>query len=182
MLLAIMVSLSGCGNSRTKVPDLLTPEAPVGFRTLDYTRAGIELAVPRNWPVLGERSPGIAVASSGQAVIALWRFPRTAAPPVGSPALQAASNALLAAAQRRDPGMKLIRSGVLTVDGSPAVELDAFEQVGGQLRRVRSLHVYLAGAEVVLEEYAPPAAFHAVDHLVFSPVRRSLRLLTARPS
>jgi hypothetical protein len=54
--------------------------------------------------------------------------------------------------------------------------------VGGQLRRVRSLLVYLAGAEVVLEEYAPPAAFHSVDHLVFSPVRRSLRLLSAQPS
>jgi hypothetical protein len=38
------------------------------------------------------------------------------------------------------------------------------------------MHVYLPGAEVVLEEYAPPALFHRIDHAVFSPVKRSLRL------
>jgi hypothetical protein len=42
---------------------------------------------------------------------------------------------------------------------------------------VRSTHVYVPGAEYVLDEYAPPAMFHAVDHAVFSPIKRSLRLV-----
>jgi hypothetical protein len=31
----------------------------------------------------------------------------------------------------------------------------------------------------VLDEYAPPTAFHTVDHDVFSPLKRSLRLFPA---
>ena len=62
---------------------------------------------------------------------------------------------------------------------APAVELDALERVGGQLRRVRSIHVFLAHAEIVLDEYAPPGQFHAVNRAVFTPVRRSLALTGA---
>jgi hypothetical protein len=35
------------------------------------------------------------------------------------------------------------------------------------------------GAELVLDEYAPPDLFAAVDRSVFVPVRRSLALLGA---
>jgi hypothetical protein len=42
---------------------------------------------------------------------------------------------------------------------------------------VRSVHVYGPTSEVVLDAYAPPASFHPLDHAVFSPVKRSLRVL-----
>jgi len=45
-----------------------------------------------------------------------------------------------------------------------------------QARRVRSVHVFFGGAEYVIDEYAALRYFHTVDHSVFSPVKRSLRL------
>jgi len=68
---------------------------------------------------------------------------------------------------------------VATVAGYPAIELDAFEQLKGSPRRVRSTHVFTGTSEVVLDEYAPTAIFHSVDHAVFSPLKRSLRLTSA---
>jgi hypothetical protein len=120
------------------------------------------------------------VASSGPATIALWRYRAATPEPVGSVGLGAARAALLGAARARQPKLQLIRSAIVEVDGHGAVELDTIQTLNGQLRRVRSMHVYLPGGELVLEEYAPPSLFHSVDHTVFSPVKRSLRLLTAR--
>jgi hypothetical protein len=87
--------------------------------------------------------------------------------------------ALVAAARRRDPRLRLIRAGVSAIGSLPAIELDAFEQIAGHTRRVRSTHVFTATSELVLDEYAPPGVFHTVDHAVVSPVKRSLRLLTS---
>jgi hypothetical protein len=73
----------------------------------------------------------------------------------------------------------LIRASVGLVDGYPAIELDAFERINGRPRRVRSTHVFTGSSEVVLDEYAPAALFHSVDHAVFSPLKRSLHLSPA---
>jgi hypothetical protein len=176
-ILAALVLLAGCGNSRTPAPNLLLPATPDGFHALGYPKAGVALLAPRNWAVLSPKAPLVTVFSSGPAVVALWRFASSSPSPTGRPALEQALTALLAAARHRDPGLRLIRSGILTIDHHSAVELDAFEQIAGSPRRVRSVHVYVPGAELVLEEYAPAAMFHAVDHAVFSPVRRSLELI-----
>lgn len=179
MLLPALVLLSGCGNSRTAVPDLAKPAPPTGFEELVYPRAGVRLEAPRNWLVSAERSPLVMVTSSGPAVIDLWRYRRAAPPPVTATELTAARRALLAAARAQDRSLELVRSAVVTVSGRGAIELDTLQTMDGQRRRVRSMHLYVPGGELVLEEYAPPALFHAVDHLVFSPVRRSLRLTGA---
>ena len=144
---------------------------------LGYPNAGIALLAPRDWNVIAEQAPMVALFSSGDAVVTVYHFPRTAPPPSGQPALSATRDALLSAARAREPQLQLIRSGFLTVDKAAAVEIDAFERIDGVRRRVRSLHVYVPGSEIVIDEYAPPAIFHAVDHAVFSPVRRSLRLI-----
>lgn len=177
--LCSVVFVSGCGNTRTKVPTTTAPAAPAGFHTLGYPQAGVVLSAPSNWSVQASASPQVATISSGPAVVALWRFPRSSPLPAGARALQAALRQLVAMAQARDATLQLIRSRVETIDGVPAVELDAFERIGGQERRVRSTHVFTPAAELVLDEYAPPAIFHAVDHAVFSPVKRSLRLSPA---
>jgi hypothetical protein len=176
-VLVIVLVLAGCGTSRPAVPSLLTPAAPSGFRTLGYPRAHVALRAPRNWTLLGERAPMVAVISSGPAEITLWSFSDSATPPAGGSGLAAARTALIAAARRRQPGLRVLRSSLVTVGGRGTVELDVLERLQGRLRRVRSMHIYLPGSELVLEEIAPPARFHSVDHLVFSPVKRSLRLL-----
>ncbi len=173
LLLTPALLLASCGNSRTPVANLSQPATPTSFRTLTFSGATLE--APTNWSVVGERPPLVTVVASGTAVVALWRFPRSAPVPVGATMHQTASQ-LVSAVRARDPSVQVIRLGVLTLDRAPAIELDAFERINGQQRRVRSTHVFVPGAEIVLDEYAPPAIFHDVDHSVFSPVKRSLRL------
>jgi hypothetical protein len=175
-----LLALAGCGNSRTPVPSVITPAAPKAFHTLSYQRrAGVKLTVPDNWDATSLGAPLIGTVSSGSAVIALWRYPLSEPAPAGRPALAAALGSLVSAARARDPALQVLRSAVTRAAGAPAVELDVIERIGGQLRRVRSVHVYAGDSELVLEEYAPAAIFSGVDHSVFSPVRRSLVLVRA---
>jgi hypothetical protein len=175
-----LIALSACGNSRTPVPSFTVPAAPQTFHTVSYQRrAGVTLRVPDNWASTRSQAPLIGTISSGSAVISLWRYPRSEPLPGDRPALAAALTALISAARARDPALRVVRSAVTRAAGAPAVELDVVERIAGQLRRVRSVHVYADGSELVLEEYAPDAIFHGVDHSVFSPVRRSLELVRA---
>jgi hypothetical protein len=177
---ALCMIAAGCGNGRTPVPSATLPAMPHAFHTVSYAHeGGLSLSVPENWTTRAVKPPLIGTVSSGAAMIALWRYPRTATLPSDHASLEDALKALLAAARSRDPHLQLIRSAVTKADGKPAVEVDVIEHIGAQVRRVRSVHVYVDGAEVVLEEYSPPSMFHGVDHTVFSPVRRSLRLPSA---
>jgi hypothetical protein len=72
--------------------------------------------------------------------------------------------------------LAVIRTSLIRIGGAPTVVLDAFERIAGRLRRVRSLHVFVPGAEIVIEEYSPPSQFHAVDRMVFSPLNHSINL------
>lgn len=166
---------AGCGNSRTPVPRFGQPAPPNGMQVLDLPAGGVLLVVPRSWIAVASAGPLLATIASGNAAIAVWSYHRTAPPPVGSTELARARSALLAAARRRDRGLRPIRVSTIRLAGRPAVELDALEHVNGQLRRVRSVHVYGPGQELVLDAYAPPSIFHWVDHAVFSPVKRSLQ-------
>jgi hypothetical protein len=169
----LAAALAGCGYSRTPVPSVV---APSGFNGVSFPRVGIDLVVPRGWTESVSALPLAATVSSGPAVIALWRYRRSAPPPPDAAALAAARHALISAARARDPGLVVIRSKLTRIGRAPAVVLDAFEQINGQRRRVRSLHIYVHGAEIVIDEYAPPSQFHAVDHEVFSPVIHQIRL------
>jgi hypothetical protein len=170
--------LAGCGNSRTPVPDATQPAAPQGFRTLTLSAAGVRLAAPVNWTVAGQRAPLLLTAGSGTALVALWRYARTAGAPAGRSGLRRARRALIAAVRARDRTLQLLGSSLTRVDGARAIELTAIERIAGAVRQVISTHVYVRGAELVLDEYAPPAQFAAVNRAVFSPVRHSLALLS----
>jgi hypothetical protein len=176
LLLCAVLVLAGCGNSRTPVPRLERPGSTSGVQTLRYPAAGVILRAPRDWSAVAGQLPLVVSITSGTAVVALWRFPRNVGPPSGAAALRRARTLLIREARARDPGMALIRSTITTLDGAPAIELDAFEQIAGHQRRVRSAHVFERRAEIVLDEYAPPQMFHSVDHTVFSPLKRSLML------
>ncbi len=175
----LLAALAGCGNSRTRVPSLTTPAAPTGFRPLAFPAAGLSLKAPQNWNVTAGHGRLITTVSSGDAVIALWRFPSSGPAPVGAAALRQAAQQLISAARARDPGMRMIASQVTRIGGVPAIELDAVEQIAGHSRQVRSSHLFEPHDEVVLEEYAPPQLFPGVDQAVFVPLRRSLLVTRA---
>jgi hypothetical protein len=137
----------------------------------------VRLSAPRNWTVSGQPAPLVVTLESGTAVVALWRYPSAAPAPSGPAGLAQARQALLAAVRRRDPQVKLLGSSFSTVSGAAAIQVQAREQIAGRTRRVSSTHVYVRGAELVLDEYAPPAQFATVDRAVFVPVRQSLTLL-----
>jgi hypothetical protein len=181
MLAAVLAlagfALGGCGNSRTPVPSSVAPAAPNGFRILTYAVRGISLSAPRNWTVSAGRGSLIGTVTSGAAVVALWRFPRSAPPPSGRRSLQRLKLELVSEARTRDPNLRLVGTASSVVGGAPSVQLDALERVGGEPHRVRSTHVFVPHAELVLDEYAPPGLFRSVDESVFSPVKRSLRPL-----
>lgn len=170
-----IVLLAGCGNSRTPVPNTAA-SAGGAFRLLRYPGAGIALRAPTDWSAATGQGPLVATFTSGNSVVAVWRFPRNVGPPNGPQALRHARRQLVLEARHRDPRLTLIRSTITKVDGVPAVELDAIEQISGHPRRVRSMHAFEQRAEIVLDEYAIPQEFHTVDHAVFSPLRRSLVL------
>jgi hypothetical protein len=171
------ILIAGCGNSRTPVQS--ATGAASGFKTLHYPGAGISLRAPVNWSASTGPGPLIATFTSGTSVVAVWRFPRNVAAPSSQVSLRRARDVLIRKARERDPSLDLIRSNITRLAGAPAIELDAIEQISGHRRRVRSTHVFGPRAEVVLDEYAPPDAFHAVDHAVFSPLRHSLLLTGA---
>jgi hypothetical protein len=136
----------------------------------------VTFAAPRSWSVIQEPPPMVTVLASGGAVVALWRYPRTAALPTSPRRLSIARHSLIAAARARDSGLQVIRSRIARIDGADAIELDATERIAGQPRRSRAIHVFADRAEIVLDEYAPGDVFPVVDRAVFSPLERSLRI------
>jgi hypothetical protein len=120
----------------------------------------------------------LATVNSGAAIVALWRHPRAAPAPATSAALDQTRAALIRSAQTGDSSLRLIRSQLGRQHGAPTIILDATERIAGHDRRVRSIHMFGPGYEYVVDEYAPPDIFAAVDHVVFSPLRRSLALLS----
>jgi len=179
-LFACLGLAAGCGNSRTPVPSLTQPAAVHGFRTLRFPAAGVSIGVPESWPVIAQRAPLLTVVASGNAVIALWRYPRRGPAPAPASALAAARGSLLRAIRARSGSVRVIGSRIARIGGVPAIELDALERVAGSPRHVLSTHLFRTGGEIVLEEYAPLSLFRSIRGPVFGPVRRSLTLIGAR--
>jgi hypothetical protein len=169
--------LSGCGNSRTPAPQIAGPAQPVGFRVVNLPAAGVRISLPRNWSLLATHPPlQLVLDTSGDAVIALWRYPLTGPAPQGAHQLQLARMRLIASSRARDKSLRLINSAVIRLAGAPAITLEVDEHIGSRVRRVLSTHVFQGSEELVLEEYAPAQGFGTVERTVFSPVLRSLTL------
>ena len=165
-----------CGRERIEPPDTVRPATPAGFAAEAYPQAGLFLDRPGNWPFVRGRPPLVASASSGTATVALWRYERTEPLPRSEEALDAAEEALIDAAEARDPSFALEEAERVEVDGARAIQILGTESVAGSRRRVRSTHVYAKGAEVVLDAYAPAEEFDRVDAAVFGPILESLRI------
>lgn len=134
---------------------------------------------PENWSTLAGATPLVVTVGSGRALVAVWRYPRHEPLPSDAASLEQARLRLLDAIRARYAPLTVIRSMALTIGGQRAVEIDAIDRIAGSERRVRSLHVYAFGGELVVDEYAPRSTFPTLDRQVFSPLKRSLRLFPA---
>jgi hypothetical protein len=152
------------------------PARPAGATPVAFDAQGLRLAAPGGWHVQSGQPPLVATIQSGPAQIAIWRYPRTEPLPKTGAQLDQARDLLLQAAKARDQTFKEAKVAITKLEGHPAIQVRGTETVGGQARTVRSTHVYAFGAEVVVDAFAPAAAFERVDREAFRPLVRSLRL------
>ena len=178
-IVAIAV-LTGCGNDRTGPPDIGRIAAPAKFRDARFGQEGVFFRAPTNWRLIEGTAPQIATVASGDAQIAVWRYPRSEPLPQTTDQLAAARDALVAQVQSRDATFRLTSSRLVVKPGLVAVELIGSGTNQGLRRRMRSLHAYGQGAEVVVDAFAPPRLFSRVDKQTFGPVARSLKLAKPR--
>jgi hypothetical protein len=174
-VLAALVA-AGCGSSRAPLPDVTTPKPPGAPQQRSFPSSGVRFRAPQTWRVQSGSAPLVATLASGDAIVAVWRYPRTEILPKTKADVRKARPRLIAEARKRDASLKVVGSQVAKVDGAPAIVLVAQEVINGQVRLVRSTHVFAHGAEVVVDGYAPPSSFPAVNQSVFGPLVASLRL------
>jgi hypothetical protein len=178
--IAATVVLAGCGNDRTAPPDIGRIPAPAAFRDATFARDGVFFRAPTNWRIIEGAAPQVATVAVGDAQIAVWRYPRSEPLPETRDQLEAARVALVAQVRSRDTTFRLTSSRLVMKDGLRGVELVASVTNQGQRRRVRSLHAYGEGGEVVVDAFAPPKVFRRVDDQTFGRVIRSLKLRKPR--
>lgn len=170
------LALGGCGTARQLPPDVTTPGPPIGTTPVSFPKAGLSFAMPNGWLRTDGQGSLVTTISTGEATIALYRYPRSEALPRTRAELDAALDALVGAAKARDASFTEIKRARLKVDGHPAVQLRGTETVVGRPRTVRSTHVYADGAEIVVDAFAPDRDFRRVDAQVFRGVLRSLQI------
>ena len=174
LVLALSAALGGCADRRTRPPDLLSLRLPGAAHRVQYP--GLSFVLPAGWFTAPAQTPLLATAGTGLARVAFWRYPRLVPVPRTRAELRAALPSLLAAVRARDPTYVSLGARPTTVGGHPALQVVGEETVSGSRRKVRSEHVFAYGAEVVVDAYAPPAQFRAVNRDAFVPLLRSLTL------
>lgn len=177
-LIAVAASLLvGCGEDRTRPPDIARADDPQGTREVVVEDAGVTFTAPRNWTDLAAAPPFLeGGVSSKLAVVAVWRYPRTEPLPAGRRELAQAQERLEARILERHPTFALRTSELTKIDDARAIEVTGRQEIGGRPYDVRSAHVFRDGAEVVVDAYAPPDDFARVDASVFVPLLASLKV------
>jgi hypothetical protein len=173
---ALALPAAGCGFERTDPPDLATASPPTSFQPLSFPADGLTLRSPANWHVARGPAPLVAAIDSGRATLAVWRYERAETLPSTPAEIRKAVPALVARVRKRDPSARLDPPSVGRFAGAPGVMITGEQTIFGRRERLRSVHVFGQGAEVVLDAYAPPAQFARVDREVFGPVLGSLRI------
>lgn len=176
-LVACALAGAGCGNDRQKSPDVRTPGPVYGSESAAYPAAGLVFPkAPSGWARAAAEPPGVATIATGEALIGIFRYPRTETLPKTKDELDAAASALVAAAKARDPSFKEIKRGRLEVDGQPAVQIRGTETIDGRPRTVRTTHIYAFGGEIVVDAYAPEKDFRRVDKTAFRPLVAAMKI------
>jgi hypothetical protein len=181
-LLATMpiLALAGCGSGKDKAPDTAAIPTSGATVVVRYPGAGVSFKAPSGWRRQAGKAPLVAAVQTGQATIAVWRYPRTEQLPVTHTSLQAAKEALVAQIQKRDPSFKVRRAKLLHVGPKRAVQVLGLGTINGNPRMIRSTHIYTQKSEYVVDAYAPVTVFGRVDRGVFAPVLASLEITKPR--
>jgi hypothetical protein len=181
LTLAALVA-AGCGNERQRAPDATGTQKPAKATRVAYPAGGVSLAAPPNWYRVPGNRPLVASIVSGQAIVAVWRYPRKEPLPSTKSDLEQAQANLSDAAHARDRSVRIESTKLVDVNGVKGIQLVATEHISGHARRVRSTHLFDRKAEIVIDAYAPPDEFAQVDGSVFQPLLRSLRLRAPSPT
>jgi hypothetical protein len=136
----------------------------------------VRFEAPRGWLVNEGTGTQVYTISTGEATIAIYRYPRTEKTPRTRAELDQAAQLLVGAAKARDSTFTELKRARLEVDGHPAIQLRGTETIVGRPRMVRSTHVYTKNAEIVVDAFAPQKDFRRVDEQVFRPLLTSLRI------
>ena len=174
--LSLVALAAGCGNERQHAPRITGIQEPQRATRLAYPGQGISFAAPRNWYQSTGKQPLVSVVASGDATVAVWRYRRKEPIPKAGTELQGAQANLSDSLRSRGGSVQVQSTRTLDVNGVKGIQVVANERIGGQARRVRSTHLFDRAAEIVIDAYAPPAAFSRVDTSVFQPLLRSVRL------
>ncbi|HEY3020302.1 MAG TPA: hypothetical protein VGJ32_08920 [Solirubrobacteraceae bacterium] len=174
--LLLLAALAGCGSDKSKPADATQVKPAGGNVAVKIPKAGVTFEAPAGWRRQKGRAPLVYAVQTGQATLALWRYPRTEQLPVTHKALQAAKEALVAQIRKRDPTFKVTRAKLLHVGPKRAVQVLGTGAIAGNRRTIRSTHIYTEKAEFVVDAYAPPTVFDRVDQQVFAPVLDSLQI------
>ncbi len=178
IVLAVLAAAlsAGCGRDRVEPPDPTRPADVVGQAERTYPAVGVRFEGPDDWTWETGKAPLVTSTANGTATVAVWRYERTEPLPREDADLDEAERRLIEAAKLRDPRFRLDRARRLEVDGAPAIQILGTQLVDGRERRVRSTHAYAKGAEFVVDAYAAPRDFAAVDRSVFRPLVRSFKI------
>ena len=173
--------LAGCGSSKKEPPSTTqVTTGQSGNVTVSVPEAGVSFKAPGAWRRQKGKPPLVYAVQTGQATLALWRYPRTEQLPVTHKALQAAKEALVRQIRKRDPTFKVTKAKLLHVGPKRAVQVLGTGAIAGNRRTIRSTHIYTEKAEFVVDAYAPPTVFDRVDKQVFAPLLDSLEI--AKPT
>lgn len=149
-------------------------DAPAGRRS--ETVGSVRFERPANWSLTRDEAPRLFTLRSGDALVVAFAYPRSEPLPERGPPLERAREGLVQEIASADPSFALSRSRLLDVAGAPAVEVTGAQTISKRNLRVRSVHVYDSGKEVVIEALAPEQSFALVDRKVLEPLLRSLRV------
>jgi hypothetical protein len=174
------VLAAGCGSSKSEPPKVTQVTKPTGVVKVAVPEAGVKFAAPDGWRRQKGKAPLVYAVQTGQATLALWRYPRTEQLPTTHKALKAAEDALISQIQKRDKTFKVTKAKLLHVGSKRAVQVLGTGAIAGNRRTIRSTHIYTEKAEFVVDAYAPPTVFDRVDRQVFAPVLDSLEI--AKPT
>lgn len=171
-------ALAGCGNEESKPPTVTAPEAAFGWLDLSIPGQGVKFQRPSAWRYTPGEPPLLGTMSSGLVTISVWRYPREETLPETLEELTVAKDALVAAAQARDPSFSVIKAKGTRAAHRPAVVIIADQTVSGEPRRVRSTHIYTDGAEFVIDAFAPADQYSQVEEPIIVELVRTFQFST----
>ena len=176
LTLACVGAVAGCGSEKEKAPEVAQVRPSGGTVPVAVPEAGVKFAAPQAWRRQKGKAPLVYAVQTGQATLALWRYPRTEQLPTTHKALAAAKSALVSQIRKRDKTFKVTKAKLLHVGPKRAVQVLGTGAIAGNRRTIRSTHIYTQRAEFVVDAYAPPTVFDRVDKQVFAPLLESLEI------